>query len=161
MCIRDSFYGATWAREDYLFYIRVDEAWRPHQIWRHKVGTPASDDVLVYEEADEKFGVGIAADRSESYLLILSSSSLTTEYRVLPMSDPEGDFEVLWPRESGVEYHVDYAAVAGEEYWIVTHNAGGVNSGVGVTSISNRAPLRELTELIAVSYTHLRAHETS
>ncbi|PMC65043.1 oligopeptidase B [Corynebacterium tuscaniense] len=142
------FYGATWAGENYLFYIRVDEAWRPHQIWRHKVGTPASEDVLVYEEADEKFGVGIAADRSESYLLILSSSSLTTEYRVLPLSDPEGDFEVLWPRESGVEYHVDYAAVAGEEYWIVTHNACGVNSGVGTTRVGNLVSLCELRELI-------------
>lgn len=142
------FYGATWAGEDYLFYIRVDEAWRPHQIWRHKRGTPAAEDVLVYEEKDEKFGVGIAADRSETYLLILAASSLTTEYRALRMNDPEGTFEVLWPREAGVEYHPDYAIVAGEERWIVTHNAGGVNSEVGWSSISEKVSLRELNTLI-------------
>ena len=147
------FYGATWAGEDHIFYIRVDDAWRPHQVWRHKLGTDAADDVLVYEETDEKFGVGVAADRSERYVLIVSASSLTTEYRVLPMDDPEGDFEVLWPREPGVEYNVDVAVLEQdgkeEERWVVTHNAHGPNSSVGVCAAgAELPPLRELTELM-------------
>ena len=60
-----------------------------------KLGTPAAEDVLVYEETDEKFGVGIAADRSERYLFLIASSTLTSENRVLPMSEPEGEFELL------------------------------------------------------------------
>ena len=36
----------------------MDEAMRPHQVWRHEVGTPTDDDVLVYEDPDERFFVG-------------------------------------------------------------------------------------------------------
>ena len=49
----------------HLFYTRVDDAWRPHQVWRHEVGTPAEDDVLVHEETDERFFVGVGSSRDD------------------------------------------------------------------------------------------------
>ena len=134
--IEGVFYGAAWAGEDYLFYIRVDEAWRPYQVWRHKVGTAAADDVLVYEEQDEKFAVGVAADRAERFLYIISASSLTTEYRVAPLATPTAPFEVLWPRTEGVEYHPDYVKLGEDEYWIITHNRRGPNFAVSVTPLT-------------------------
>ncbi|SDR71077.1 S9 family peptidase [Corynebacterium timonense] len=140
----DVFYGATWAGEEYLFYTRVDEAWRPHQVWRHRLGTPAELDVLVYEEPDERFNVSVGIDRAEKYLYIASSSKLTSEWRVCPLAEPEGEFEVLWPREQGVEYDVDYAEVAGEPLWVVTHNAAGPNFEVGTCGVDKRVPLTEL-----------------
>lgn len=134
--IEGIFYGAAWAGEDYLFYIRVDEAWRPYQVWRHKVGTDAAEDVLVYEEQDEKFGVGVGADRAERFLYIISSSSLTTEYRVAPLAEPTAPFEVLWPRTEGVEYHPDYVKLGEDEYWIITHNRRGPNFAVSATPLA-------------------------
>ena len=147
------FYGATWAGEDYLFYVRCDDAWRPHQIWRHKLGTPAAEDVLVYEETDEKFGVGVGADRAERFLMIIASSSLTSEYRVLDLADPTGEFEVMWPREPGVEYHPNFCVVDGEEHWVVTHNAHGPNFCVATAPVSELPPLRELPVLVEHSET--------
>lgn len=147
------FYGATWAGEDFLFYVRCDDAWRPHQVWRHKLGTPAAEDVLVYEETDEKFGVGVGADRAERYLFIASSSSLTSEYRVVPLSDPTADFAVMWPRETGIEYSVNLAVVGGEEQWVVTHNAHGPNFCVATTPAGTLPPLRELNVLVEHSDT--------
>ena len=147
------FYGATWAGEDYLFYVRCDDAWRPHQIWRHKLGTPAAEDVLVYEETDEKFGVGVGADRAERFLMIIASSSLTSEYRVLDLADPTGEFEVMWPREPGVEYHPNFCVLDGEEHWVVTHNAHGPNFCVATAPVSELPPLRELPVLVEHSET--------
>ena len=147
--LEDVFYGATWAGEDYLFYVRVDEAWRPYQVWRHRLGTDESEDVLVYEEPDEKFGVGVGADRAERYLFIASSSSLTSEYRVLPLAEPTGQFEVMWPREEGVEYAVNLAVVGGEERWVITHNALGPNFCVAQVPVGQYPPLRELDVLVA------------
>lgn len=148
------FYGATLAGEDYLFYIRVDDAWRPHQVWRHKVGTTQDEDVLVYEETDERFGVGVGADRAERFLYILSSSSLTTEYRVAPLAEPTADFEVLWPREPGVEYHVDYAVIGGEETWLVTHNTLGPNFAVSKVGVgASLSDLRDLDVVVPHSET--------
>ena len=142
------FYGATWVDEDYIFYQRVDEAWRPDSVWRHKIGTPESEDVLVYREEDERFTVGAGGTRSRKYLIIESASKITTETRVLETADPEGEFTVLWPREHGVEYSVDHAEVAGQDRWIVTHNATGENFAVGETGVEKLAPLRELTPLL-------------
>ena len=48
--------GVAWsAGNDWLFYARPDDQMRPHQIWRHRLGTPPADDVLVHSEADERF----------------------------------------------------------------------------------------------------------
>lgn len=153
--IEGVFYGATWAGEDYLFYVRCDEAWRPHQIWRHEVGTDAAEDVLVYEENDEKFGVGVGADRAERFLYIISSSSLTTEYRVAPLAEPTAEFQVLWPRTEGVEYHPDYAKLGETEYWVITHNCRGPNFAVSATELAteNLPDLRDLPVIVPHSDT--------
>lgn len=143
------FYGATWAGEDYLFYQRVDDAWRPDSVWRHKMGTDAGEDVLVYREDDEKFNVGVGADRSERYLMIESASKITSETRVLDMHDPEGEFTLLWPRESGVEYGIDLVVLDDGEHWVVTHNAFGPNFSVGQCRVGELPALRELEELVA------------
>lgn len=49
------YYGATWAGEEHLFYQRVDAAWRPDSVWRHRIGTDPAEDVCVYREDDEQF----------------------------------------------------------------------------------------------------------
>ncbi|QGU05495.1 S9 family peptidase [Corynebacterium comes] len=150
--LEDIYYGATWAGEDHLFYQRVDDAWRPDSVWRHRIGTDPAEDVCVFREADEQFFTGVGSTRSEKYLIVEAASKITSETRVLSMSDPEGEFEVLWPREKGVEYSVDHAVVSGLEgggdRWIVTHNATGPNFEVGECPVSELKPLRELEILI-------------
>lgn len=129
------FYGASWVGEDYIFYQRVDEAWRPDTVWRHRIGTPQSEDVLVFQEKDERYNVGVGATRSEKYLMIVTSSKITSEVWVLDYNNPEGEFECLWAREPGVEYEVDHAVVAGADYWIVTHNTAGANFAVSTVPV--------------------------
>lgn len=147
--LTDIFYGATWAGEDYIFYQKVDDAWRPDTVWRHKVGTPQSEDVCVFKEDDERFRVGIGSTRSEKYLLIAAGSPLTSEYWVLDMDNPEGDFEVLWERESGVEYDIDHVVLNDKDYWLVTHNAHGPNFEIGWAA-SDARPLPGIRELEVV-----------
>lgn len=148
--LTDIFYGATWAGEDYIFYQKVDDAWRPDTVWRHKVGTPQSDDVCVFTEADERFRVGVGSTRSEKYLIIAVGSPLTSEYWVLDMDNPEGEFEVLWERETGVEYDIDHVVRGGKDQWLVTHNAHGPNFEVSwVDANANPLPgIRDLDILV-------------
>lgn len=145
------FYGATWVGDDYIFYTTVDDAWRPDTVWRHKVGTAQSEDVQVMHEADEHFNIGVGSIRSEKYLFIVIGSKLTSETWVLDRTDPEGEFQVLWQREAGVDYDVDYAEIDGQAYWFVTHNASGPNFTLATTPLAvgeDLAPLRELDVLI-------------
>ena len=112
-------YGTAWSAEgDHLFYTRVDDAWRPFQVWRHAVGTPADQDVLVFQEDDERFWMGVGSSRDDRHVVIGLGSKNTSEFRILEADDPTGEFRVVAPRQEGLEYDVE---PAGDRLWIV-HN---------------------------------------
>ena len=113
-------YGCVFSLDGrYVFYTRVDETWRPHQVWRHEVGTPAESDVLVLEEADERFWMGLGASRDDRWIMIGLGSKTTSEVRMLDASDPLGEFRVVAPRRDGVEYDVEAAS----DRLLIVHNA--------------------------------------
>ena len=117
--VRGIGYGTAWSADGgHLFYVRVDDAWRPYQVWRHEVGAPAEQDVLVHQEDDERFWMGVGTSRDDRHVLIWLGSKNTSEVRLLDAEDPTGRFRVVAPREEGVEYDVE---PAGERLWIV-HN---------------------------------------
>jgi len=123
--------GITWAADGrHFFYTTVDAAWRPHRIWRHELGQAGSGpdhDALVFEEADERFFSGIGRTQSERFLVIGSSSKITSEARVLLADDPTGEFRVVWPRDTGVEYSIEHAVINGQDRFLVLHNREAVN----------------------------------
>jgi len=127
--IPDTFYGSAWSADgSALFYTTVDDAWRPYRVWRHLLGTPVGQDVIVYQEDDQKFGVGVELSRSERYLILSTSSKLTSEVRLLAASDPAGEFTVVAPRRHGVEYGVEHQIMAdGSERLLILHNNGALN----------------------------------
>jgi oligopeptidase B len=139
--IPDTFYGATWSLEgSAVFYTTVDAAWRPYRVWRHTVGTAAAEDVLVYEEADEKFRVGVGLTRSERYLVLAVASSVTSEAWLLDSARPEGEFTVVTPRRQGVEYHVEHqAGTAGTGRLLILHNDHAENFELAAAPLSDPA----------------------
>jgi len=118
------FYGGTWAADNSTFFYTVtDDAWRPYRVYRHVIGTPADQDVLVYEEADERFWVGVGLTRSQRYLVLSAGSKITSEVRILEADDPQGEFRLVAPRETGVEYGIDHAG----DHFVVLHNRNARN----------------------------------
>ncbi len=107
--IDDTSYGAAWANDNAtVFYVRVDEAMRPFQLWRHVIGTDPGTDVLVIEEPDDHFYLGVGRTKDDRYVLCGLDSKVTSEVRVLDADDPTGDFTVIEPRRQGVEYSIDH-----------------------------------------------------
>ena len=105
----DTSYGVAWANDNAtVFFVRVDEAMRPHQLWRHQVGTAPSGDVLVYEEPDEHYYLGVGRTKDDRYILCALDSKVTSEVRVLSADDPGGEFTIVEPRRQGIEYSVDH-----------------------------------------------------
>jgi oligopeptidase B len=128
--IPDTYYGCAWSADgSALFYVTVDAAWRPYRVWRHLVGTPAASDVIVLEEPDERFWVGVGLTRSERYLCITSASKLTSEVWLLDATDPAGRPRVVLPRRQGVEYEVEHQAGPGTDpgRLLILHNDGALN----------------------------------
>jgi oligopeptidase B len=126
--VPDTMGGATWDRRaTTLFYTTPDAAWRSDKLWRHALGAPTEDDVLVHHETDERFGTAVARSRSNRFLFRASGSKTTSEYAVLDADDPTGEFRVVAPRRDGVEYSLEHAVIAGEDRLLVLHNDGAVN----------------------------------
>jgi oligopeptidase B len=125
--IEDVSYSFAWARDSATcFYTRVDEAWRPHQLWRHVVGTDPAADVLVLEESDARFNIGVGKTRDGEVIVISVSSSATSETRVLSADEPLAEPLVLLPRVEGVEHGVEHLVTEdGSRHWLVVTNAGG------------------------------------
>jgi oligopeptidase B len=113
-------YGAVWSLDgQHLFYTRLDESWRPHQVWRHAVGTTAEDDALVFEEPDERFWMGIGSSRDDAWVIIQVGSKLTSEVLLLDASTPLAEPRAVAPRRDGVEYDVEPAG----DRLLIVHNA--------------------------------------
>ena len=119
--------GATWAADnETLYYLTVDEAWRPDTVWRHRLasGLPAEK---VYHEPDERFWLGVGRARSDKYVFIVAGSSVTTEMFAGDAADPRAEFSSILPRREGVEYSVEHAVVGGRDRFLILHNDGAVN----------------------------------
>ncbi len=105
-----SYYGGAWSADAaYFFYIVHDEAYRPHQVWRHALGTSYEQDVLVLEEPDERFDVAVRATRTGGLIVIWAESRDTHEVWVLDAHDPESRPCSVGGRRQGVEYHAEHA----------------------------------------------------
>ncbi|MEZ4472106.1 MAG: S9 family peptidase [bacterium] len=98
----------AWAADDQtVFYVKKDETTlRPCQVWRHQLGRPAAEDVLVFDEKDEAFYVGIDRGRSRRFVEIETWSTLVSEVLVLDAADPLGTFQPVVPRSPEHEYAV-------------------------------------------------------
>jgi oligopeptidase B len=127
--VPDTYYGLAWADEATLFYVRPDEALRPFQVWRHRLGTPVDDDALVYEEPDERFYVSVHRARSGDVLVIDSESKRTNEAWLVDTARPAEPARLVAARVDGVEYSVEHhrSGTGDEQLFIVTNVDGAEN----------------------------------
>jgi oligopeptidase B len=141
--ITDTFYGSAWSADgSTLFYITVDEAWRPYRVWRHVVGSPTGDDQIVHEEPDERFWVGVDLTRSERFIVIDLQSKVTSEVLVIPADAPQTAPRSIAPRRQGVEYSVEHHG----HRFLILHNDGAEDFELAYTSVDQPG---EWTTLVA------------
>ncbi len=105
-----AYYGVAFdADAATLFYTRPDDAMRPHQIWRHRLGSPQSDDNLVWQEDDERFFLSVGTTKDFELVVFSAESHVTSEHRVVPAGDAGREPVVVAPRRQGVLYSVEHA----------------------------------------------------
>lgn len=113
--------GIAWAEDNRtLFYTKPDSVTvRPYQVYRHKLGTPASADQLVFEDKDETYYTSVFKTKSRAYIMIQSSQTLATEYSYVRADQPDSLFKVLIPRERGHEY---FASHFGDYFYLLSND---------------------------------------
>jgi oligopeptidase B len=110
----------AWANDNKtIFYARQDlQTLRSYQIYKHVLGTDPAKDELIFEEKDETFNVGVYRTKSKKYMVIASSSTLTTEAQILDASKPNEKFKFFLKREREHEYGIDHV---GDKFYIRTN----------------------------------------
>ncbi len=98
----------TWSYDDkYFFYTKLDKFHRARKIYRHKLGSPISQDELIFEEKDEKFTCGIGTSSDEKFYFILTSEHTTSEIYFFSKDETEPKPKLFLKRENGIEYSLD------------------------------------------------------
>ncbi|NUY80011.1 S9 family peptidase [Flavobacterium sp. MAH-1] len=124
--IADAAPNCVWANDNKtLFFTRQDKkTLRSDKIYRHKLGTDSKLDVVVFDEVDDTFHVSVHKEKSKKFMVIHSSSTLTSESRILSADNPDGEFEVFQKRIRGLEYSISHY---GDSFYVMTNADGATN----------------------------------
>lgn len=112
--------GSVWANDNQTIFYTVKDpvTLRSSKIFKHKIGTDVTEDVLVFEEKDETFSVFIYKEKSKKYIVIGSQSTMTSEFQFLSADTPDGEFTVFQKRTRGLEYSISHF---GDSFYILTN----------------------------------------
>jgi oligopeptidase B len=118
--------GSTWASDNKtLFYTRKDpQTLRSDKVYRHTLGTDIAKDALVFHEKDDTFYTFVYKEKSKKYLVIGSTSTLTSEYQILESNNPNGNFRLFQKRVRGLEYSISHY---GDSFYVVTNKDKATN----------------------------------
>ena len=149
--------GSAWATDNVtFFYLRLDEAHRPYQVWRHRLGTDATDDVMVFEEADERFWCGVGRERDDSFIHIASSSTLSDEVWLIPADEPTAQPFCVQPRTKGLEYGLSHH----QDRFIVLTNHEAQNFKLMATPVGTAGVSADQDSLAMKNWQPLIPHRT-
>ncbi len=105
----------------FIYWVWRNAQSRPLAVYRRPVGAGADQDVLIYQEQDEGFFVGVELTQSRAFVLITTGNQESSEVWLIPASAPEAPPVCFTPREAGLRYDVTHWA----GQWLIRTNADG------------------------------------
>jgi oligopeptidase B len=129
--------GVWTADNTAFFYTRMDENHRPSKVFLHKVGTPASEDRLIFEETDPGFFVSVGGTRDNRWIFISIHDHETSEYRIIPADDPLAEPRIVSPRLTERQYDLEEG---GDVFFILTNADGAKDFKIVTAPVSDPDP---------------------
>ncbi|MGB5420420.1 MAG: S9 family peptidase [Algibacter sp.] len=125
--------SATWANDNKtLFYSMKDEVTlRSHKIFKHKLLSGNKNDIEVYHETDEAFNTFVYKSKSKKYIVIGSSSTLSSEYRFINADTPDNEFKLFQVRTKDLEYNI---AHYGDSFYVISNIDNATNFKISKTN---------------------------
>jgi len=138
--------GIAWSADSRtVLYVEKDpQTLLGLRVRKHVLGTDPAQDVLVHEEQDDAFYTSVATTKDGRYLLIESSSTVTTETRYALADDPGLEFKVLLPRQRGHEYSVEHR----DGEWIILTNWKALNFRLMRVPVAEAGDITRWTEIV-------------
>jgi oligopeptidase B len=122
--ITETYFSLAWGNDNStIFYTKVDATNRPYRLLRHRLGNPSEYDILIYEEPDESYFLSVGRTRSQAYIVMSLGSKVTSEIHYLDANNPLGEFQVIHPRQQGMEYDIEHH----QDYFYIVTNEQAIN----------------------------------
>ncbi|WP_430438132.1 S9 family peptidase [Polaribacter uvawellassae] len=118
--------GSVWANDNKtLFYTKKDPvSLRSYKIYKHVLGTDASEDVEIFHESDDTFSTFVTKSKSNKYIIISSYSTVSSEYQFLDADTPNNTPQIIQKRERNLEYDIAHYK---NHFYIRTNKDGATN----------------------------------
>lgn len=128
--------GSVWANDNKtIFYTKKDPVTlRSEKIFRHLLGTSASEDIEVFHEKDETFGTYVTKSKSNKFIIIGSYNTVSSEAQFLDADNPTGNFNMLQPRVRDLEYSVAHYE---NDFYLLTNKDSATNFKLMKTPINS------------------------
>ncbi|AJD40510.1 S9 family peptidase [Rhizobium sp. SEMIA 4085] len=129
--------GGVWAPDGKsFFYSALDENHRPSKVFHHFIGTPQSEDRLVYEEKDAGFFMSVGGSLLDDFIFIDIHDHETSEYRLLSTKDMTAEPKLVAKRQEGIEYTL---TEGGDVFYILTNDGGAKDFKIMEAPVDNPA----------------------
>ena len=138
--------GIAWSADSRtVLYVEKDpQTLLGLRVRKHRIGDDPSRDALVHEEQDDAFYTSVATSKDGQYLLIESSSTVTTETRYARADDVALEFKVLLPRRRGHEYSAEHR----NGQWIIRTNWQALNFRLMQAAVHEAGDTSRWTEIV-------------
>jgi oligopeptidase B len=121
--VERTYYGGAWSADGrHFFYTVHDDAYRPWQLWRHEIGTPVEDDVLVLDELDDQYSLDLRETRSGRVIVVWTENRNTVEVWLIDAERPTDPARCVERRRPGVWYDVEHARIDGDDVLLIVTN---------------------------------------
>ncbi|MEC9344469.1 MAG: S9 family peptidase [Pseudomonadota bacterium] len=88
-------------------YTRIDANHRPSKLFLHRIGEPAENDTLLYEETDPGMFLSAGKTQSGAYIVFNTHDHESSQSWLVPASRPDATPVLIAEREANVQYSVD------------------------------------------------------
>ncbi|MCR9259527.1 MAG: S9 family peptidase [Pseudomonadaceae bacterium] len=96
------------AHSNNLFYVVVNEAWQPLEVYQRNLLDAQTRDRLVHQETDTTLRVSLDLSQSEEWVILNYGGHTSNAAFVIPRDDFSSPAKLIEPRRDDVEYYVDH-----------------------------------------------------
>lgn len=106
--IEDTSGCICWANDGKsIWYVKINDADRPYEAREHSLGTPTSEDRVVFTETNDQFDLHLFESRNKEFILLDSLSKTSSETYYVRKDDPDKSFQSFQARKEGMKYSVE------------------------------------------------------
>jgi oligopeptidase B len=136
----------AWAKDNKtVFVIENDpQTLLSTRVMKYRIGEAAESAELVYEETDNTFYMWVNNTTDGEYIQINLDQTVSTEVHVLDADSPDGEFQVLAPRERDFQYSADHL----DDRWIIRTDLNAPNFQIMTVAHSDIGDKSKWTPLI-------------